>query len=89
MKRRVGCLDGRGQGVIQEMDCPALEPGKVRVEVIASMISPGTELGRAKGMRQKPNLDQAPRPFGYANAGVVDALGTGVSQYRVGQRPAV
>jgi NADPH:quinone reductase-like Zn-dependent oxidoreductase len=70
------------------MDCPALEPGKVRVEVIASMISPGTELGRAKGMRQKPNLDQAPRPFGYANAGVVDALGTGVSQYRVGQRVA-
>ena len=88
MQRIVGCLDGSGKGFIQEGDCPELAAGKVRVEVKASLISPGTELGNAKGMRQKPDPTRAPRPFGYANAGVVEALGPGVNQFHLGQRIA-
>ena len=85
MKRRVGCLDGSGRGVCQEMELPELTPGQVLVEVKASLISPGTELGGAKRQRESPNSQQAPRPFGYASAGIAAALGEGVSQYRVGQ----
>jgi NADPH:quinone reductase-like Zn-dependent oxidoreductase len=87
MKRKVGALDGRGQGVCVEEEVPPLKAGQVLVKVEASLISPGTELGRVRAMREKPE-DRPPRPFGYANAGVVERAGEGVEQFGPGDRVA-
>ena len=88
MRRRVGSIDGKGRGVCQDQEVPELAAGQVRVAVRASLISPGTELGGLRERRQNPEPERAPRPFGYANAGVVEALGEGVSQFAVGQEVA-
>ena len=55
MQRKVAAVDGRGQGVCLEEIMPALGPGEVKVRVEASLISPGTELGRVGTMRETPN----------------------------------
>ena len=43
--RRVLAADGAGRISVIEEPMPSPEPGTVLVEVSASMISPGTELG--------------------------------------------
>ncbi|MEW6751763.1 MAG: zinc-binding alcohol dehydrogenase [Candidatus Latescibacterota bacterium] len=88
MKRRVGGIDGSGRGVCLEEEVPSLGPGQVRVAVEASLISPGTELGGVPRLREDPQSGQAPRPFGYANAGRVVALGAGVTRFQLGQAVA-
>ena len=90
-KRRVAAVCGDGHIRLVEQDVPALKPGAVLVEVHASLVSPGTELGgwhslRAK--RQAPDRDAKPRPFGYANAGVVLKVGEGVKELAPGDRVA-
>ena len=85
MQRKVAAVDGRGQGVCLEETMPALGPGEVKVRVEASLISPGTELGRVGAMRENPQPDRPPRPFGYTNAGVVEEIGARVEQFEVGQ----
>ena len=85
MQRKVAAIDGRGQGVCLEEAMPALGPGEVKVRVEASLISPGSELGRVGAMRETPQPDRPPRPFGYSNAGVVEEIGAGVEQFEVGQ----
>ncbi len=87
-RRRVACIDGRGEGVLIEEELGAPAAGRVEVEVRASLISPGTELGRVPDMRRHPRPEQPARPFGYANAGVVRGLGEGVEGYRAGDRIA-
>ncbi len=88
MMRRVGAIDYRGRGVCIEEELPELAAGQVQVEVAASLISPGTELGRVKHMRSEAQDERPPRPFGYANAGVIERVGEGVEQFSVGQRVA-
>ncbi|MCE2447980.1 MAG: zinc-binding alcohol dehydrogenase [Candidatus Latescibacteria bacterium] len=85
MQRKVAAIDGRGQGVCLEEATPTLGSGEVKVRVEASLISPGTELGRVRAMRENPQPDRPPRPFGYTNAGVVEEIGAGVEQFEVGQ----
>ena len=85
MQRKVAAIDGRGQGVCLEEAIPALGPGEVKVRVEASLISPGSELGRVGAMRENPQPDRPPRPFGYSNAGVVEEVGAEVEQFAVGQ----
>ena len=85
MQRKVAAIDGRGRGVCLEEAMPALGPGEVKVRVEASLISPGSELGRVGAMRENPQPDRPPRPFGYSNAGVVEEVGAGVEQFAVGQ----
>ena len=67
---------------------PELAAGRVLVAVRASMISPGTELSRAKRFRATPDPEVAARPFGYSNAGTVAAAGAGVTRFRAGDRVA-
>lgn len=88
MKRQVAAIDGQGRGVIIEQEIEGPAAGQILVQVRASLISPGTELGGVADRRQKPDPEQAPRPFGYANAGIVQAVGEGVAQYQVGDRVA-
>ena len=85
MQRKVAAIDGHGRGVCLAEAMPALGPGEVKVRVEASLISPGSELGRVRAMRENPQPDRPPRPFGYSNAGVVEEVGTGVEQFEVGQ----
>ena len=80
-----------------EEPVPDLGEGQLLVDVHASLISPGTELGgwhglaaRRKAVLAAPNdtATSAPRPFGYSNAGVVRAIGSGVRGFEPGDRVA-
>jgi len=90
-KRTIAAVTGDGRIVAVEQDIPPVTTGKVLVEVHASLVSPGTELG---GWRQladqltSPEPLDEPRPFGYANAGIVREVGEGVEGLAVGDRIA-
>ena len=85
--RKVAAIDGRGEISVIEEPMAAPKPGQVQIEVLASMVSPGTELGGVKRRRENPS-DAAPRPFGYSNAGAVIAQGEGCEDIPIGTRVA-
>ena len=89
-KRKVATLFGDGHIRLTEQEVPPLKPGAVLVEVHASLVSPGSEFrGGWKALadkRQKPDPDAKPLPFGYANAGLVMAVGDGVDRFNAGDR---
>jgi threonine dehydrogenase-like Zn-dependent dehydrogenase len=90
-KRQVAARCGDGRIRLVEQDLPPLRPGTVLVEVHASLVSPGTEVGgwRALAARTKdPDTEAMPRPFGYSNAGVVMATGEEVTRFVGGDRVA-
>ncbi|MFB3894235.1 MAG: zinc-binding dehydrogenase [Phycisphaerae bacterium] len=90
-KRKVVALMGNGHLGLVEQDIPVLKPGAVLVEVKASLVSPGTELGGWRQLKEEarnPKKDFKPQPFGYSNAGVVLKVGEGVKDLKVGQRVA-
>lgn len=88
-RRLVGAIDGRGRGCVIDEPIPRLRPGSVLVRVHASLISPGSELSRAKMARKHPPADPGtPAPFGYQNAGEVIDLGENVSGLKRGDRVA-
>ncbi len=83
------CDDGRIRLI--EQPIPELRAGTVLVEVHASLVSPGTELGGWRRLAERRNASAtpgSPRPFGYSNAGVVQAVGEGVAEFNVGDRVA-
>ncbi|MEZ5277341.1 MAG: zinc-binding alcohol dehydrogenase [Opitutaceae bacterium] len=90
--RKVIAVHGDGQLRRIEKPMPELKPGSVLIRVGASLVSPGTELGggwRALRARQdKPDPEFLPKPIGYSNAGVVVAVGDGVSRFAPGDRVA-
>ena len=90
-KRIIAALMGDGRIGLVEEEIPALRPGTVLVEVHASLVSPGTELGGWRGLQRQaenPNPNARPRPFGYSNAGIVREVGEGVTRFRPGDRVA-
>ncbi len=89
MQRQVGALDGKGRGVVVTEEVPPLKKGCLLVKVHASLISPGTELGKAKQDRVNPAAEAGePKKFGYQNAGVVLEVGEGVTGFKPGDRVA-
>ena len=88
MKRKIGCIDGKGCGVCMVDDVPELKSGQIQVDVAASLISPGTELGRCDHLRKTPDLNLAIKPIGYANAGIITRIGPNVKDLKIGQRVA-
>lgn len=90
-KRRVATVCGDGRIRLVEQDMPALMRGGVLVEVHASLVSPGTELGGWHSLadrRKNPDNNAGPRPFGYSNAGLVLEVGEGVAEFKPGDRVA-
>ena len=85
--RKVVAFDGRGAISVIEQPIPQPGPGEILLEVRASMISPGTEMGGVVWHRENPS-DAAPIPFGYQNAGDVLAVGEGVTRWQVGDKLA-
>jgi threonine dehydrogenase-like Zn-dependent dehydrogenase len=88
-KRHVAAVCGDGHIRLVEQDMPELKPGAVLVEVHASLVSPGTELNgwhSLRARRDAPDRNARPRPFGYANAGVVLKVGKGVKELARGDR---
>ena len=88
MQRRFAAIDGRGVISVETEETGEPGKGEVLVEVEASLVSPGTELGGVKGRRENPNPDAGPRMFGYQNAGVIIAKGEGVEEREIGDRVA-
>ena len=74
--------------MVREAPLPALEPGMVLIRSHASGISAGTELGSFVGKPRPAVVEEPWRTFGYQAAGVVEAVGEGVTRVAVGQRVA-
>lgn len=88
MERKFAAIDGSGVISVQTDELGDPGKGEVLVEVEASVVSPGTELGGVKRRRESPNAKSGPRMFGYQNAGTVIALGDDVLRWQVGDRVA-
>ncbi|MBI2299459.1 MAG: zinc-binding alcohol dehydrogenase [Armatimonadetes bacterium] len=86
--RKAVAIDGRGVISVLEQPIPTPLPGQVLVEMRASAISPGTELGGVRRQRENPR-ESSPRVFGYGNSGVVIGRGEGTEEeYPLGLRVA-
>ena len=84
--RTVLMMNEAGRIWTQEEETPAPQPGQLLIEVHASMVSPGTELGGVKRRREKPGSQARQRPFGYTNAGVVIGVAGDCDEFKIGDR---
>jgi threonine dehydrogenase-like Zn-dependent dehydrogenase len=80
--KRVIKPEGKFNIALEEVDIPQPGPGEARIRAVRSLISRGSELG-ARYTREHA---VSPDIMGYSMAGVVDALGDGVSHLSVGDR---
>ena len=76
------------KGVVElvEVDVPPPGPNEVQVRVHRTLISHGTE--RAWILARENMEREFPFPLGYAGAGVVEAVGSDVTRFKVGDRIA-
>lgn len=78
-----------------EAEMPAPGAGQVRVRMMFSSVSSGTERANLTGdvnVNARAAADEKPvfpRYSGYSSAGVIDAVGDGVTDYHVGDRVAM
>ncbi len=89
-KRLVAVQSGNGTIKVIEQDLPELTNGAVLVEVAASLVSPGTEVGGWHSFaeqKQKP-VPKKEQTFGYSNTGVVIKTGDDVPEFKIGDRVA-
>ena len=86
--RKVVMRNDAGRIWTEEQEIPAPKQGQLLIEVHASMVSPGTELGGMKRRREKPRDATKQRPFGYTNAGVVIGKEGDCDEFEIGDRVA-
>lgn len=78
-----------------ERPMPEVGPGQVRVKLVRSTVSSGTERANVTGCNVVSIWDPPdapvvwPRQSGYSSSGVVDAIGAGVSSVKPGDRVAM
>jgi len=83
--KRAAKLDGVGNVVVEEVDIPELTSKQVLVRTRASLISRGSEV-LARYM--KPTA-VSPTIMGYSAAGVVEEVGTDVTEFSPGDRVGI
>jgi NADPH:quinone reductase-like Zn-dependent oxidoreductase len=71
---------------IEELDIPAPGAGEVKLRVEAIGLNRSEAMFRKGAYPQKPKL---PTPIGYEGVGIVQALGPGVTGFKVGDRVCV
>ena len=86
--RKVVMRNDAGQIWTEEQETPATKTGQLLIEVHASMVSPGTELGGFKRRRENPRPATQQRPFGYTNAGVVIGKEGDCAEFEISDRVA-
>lgn len=86
--RKVVMRNDAGRIWTEEQETPAPKPGQLLIEVHASMVSPGTELGGVKRRRENPGDASQQRAFGYTNAGVVIDKAGDCDEFEIGDRVA-
>jgi len=77
-----------------EYDIPVPKPGEVRVKLMWSSVSSGTERANLIGelnIAAGKILTETkfPKFMGYSSSGIIDAVGEGVTEYKVGDRVAL
>lgn len=87
MKRKVLCFNGKGNIFLEKEKVLELKEYQVLVKVKASLISPGTEIGSIKNLRETPQSYDK-RPFGYGNSGIVIDYGKDCKDFKEGMRVA-
>lgn len=90
-ERTILTFSGDGSFQLESESIPELDDGMVLVEVYASLVSPGSELGGGwsvvKSLHESPE-DRPPKRIGYSNTGIVLSVGPGVRHLQPGQRVA-
>ena len=86
--RKIVMRNEAGRIWTEEQETPAPKPGQLLIEVHASMVSPGTELGGIKRRRENPGSETQQRAFGYTNAGVVIGKEGDCDEFEIGDRVA-
>ena len=84
--RKVLMMNEAGRIWTEEQETPAPKLGQLLIEVHASMVSPGSELGGVKRRRENPGSETRQRPFGYTNAGVVIGKEGDCDEFEIGDR---
>lgn len=86
--RKVVMKSNAGLISTEEQETPAPKPGQLLIEVHASMVSPGTELGGMKQRRENPGDGAQKHQFGYTNAGIVIGKEGDCDEFEIGDRVA-
>ncbi len=86
--RKVLMMNTAGRIWTEEQETPEPKSGQLLIEVHASMVSPGTELGGVKRRRENPGAEARQRPFGYTNAGIVIGKKGDCDEFEIGDRVA-
>ena len=87
-KKRVIIARQSGKITLIEGPIPEIKSGSVLVRVHNSLVSPGSEVGGWRNLHNQQVVESEPKPFGYANAGIVEQVGNGVSRFKAGDRIA-
>lgn len=84
VRQRVALLRGPEDLAFQEIPIPEPGPGEVRVRIEATLVGGAETEAWKRGHR--PRGGKLPGRFGHEGAGVVDAVGRGVTSWKVGDR---
>ena len=88
MKRILVYFNEKGIISVGEEKVPETGENEILVEVHASLISPGTEIGGIKHLRENPASSPWEKPFGYGNAGIVVECGKNCTNFTKGMKVA-